>query len=428
MPVVTLYPSHKEVVNSYMASIRLASSIRNSMDAQKAGQKAGVVGERAPVNADSYARHRPNFPPDGRRNADTAYNKTSSAHSAVDTTQSGSVPSQDRYPSSSQSMSTGIWPLVEIHASAAATNLSTLAYTSIDATIESRMRHHGNRPPPDAPMGTATLEDRAAHIPTGLKPGGLGQHHESFPPPEPPIGATQVPPGEPVSRRTGPTPIDMSQGPSDPKLYVPGGLGPACQLYATNTDIHNVTFAVCPITKRTANPDYNLTSRQRYLDDVTNSQTLAIRDTAMCEEPTGFDQRLACGQFDKYFAIAFFVLLYIIVQVWILRRKSRTQQSDEENGTATWPRLSGMSPSSPDAEVEPKPRASKVSRNSSEAKLTEKVREAHEEDQGLEEELSAKEYESTAWRSVSHRAARANAEGRVEHDAGPVAVLPSYIG
>ena len=194
MPVVTLYPSHKEIVNSYMASIRLASSIRNSMDAQKAGQKAGVVGERAPVNADSYARHRPNFPPNGGRNADTAYNKTSSAHSTVDTTQSGSVPSQDRYPSSSQSMSTGICPLVEIHPSAAATNLSTLAYTSIDATIESRMRHHGNRPPPDAPMGTATLEDRAAHIPTGLKPEGLGQHHESFPPPEPPIGATQAPP------------------------------------------------------------------------------------------------------------------------------------------------------------------------------------------------------------------------------------------
>lgn len=58
-PAITLYPSTQEDVNAYMAAIRLASSVRNSMDAQK----ASADNEKAAVKANSYGHYHPNFPP-----------------------------------------------------------------------------------------------------------------------------------------------------------------------------------------------------------------------------------------------------------------------------------------------------------------------------------------------------------------------------
>ncbi|KAF6240929.1 hypothetical protein HO173_000721 [Letharia columbiana] len=206
------------------------------------------------------------------------------------------------------------------------------------------------------------------------------------------------------------------------KLYIPGEIPPQCQLYATNTDVNNVTFAVCPVTKRTINPTHNLASRQLHLADVSKSHILAIRDTAMCEAPTGFDERLACGKFDGWFVLAFFILFSMIGLAWIKLRKHKTRRLDEEHGTATWPRLSKVSTKSTEAKL--KPQALRISTNRSEAKLREKIRKAHEEDRHLDEELSTEQYESVAWRNASHRAARANFGGSVKHDAGPVGMLP----
>lgn len=152
----------------------------------------------------------------------------------------------------------------------------------------------------------------------------------------------------------------------------------------------------------------------------------------MCEAPTtGFKQQLACGNLDGWFALAFFILFWIIGLAWVVRRKYNTRKSaDEEIGSATWPRLLDVSTNnSPEAKA--KPRASNVSTNSSsEARLRETLcRVACEEEQRLNERLGAKRYEPAAWRSASRRAARANGEGNVGHDAGPVAVLPdSFVG
>lgn len=52
------------------------------------------------------------------------------------------------------------------------------------------------------------------------------------------------------------------------------------------------------------------------------------------------------------------------------------------------------------------------------------MRRAHEEDGGLDEELSTRQYEAVAWRSPSFRAARANVKESVEHDARPVGGMP----
>ena len=369
-PVVTLYPSTQEDASAYMAAIRLASSVRNSMDAQK----AGVDGEKASINPDSFARHPP--PPSatgatGGRNPDLTLNQTSSAHSAVNTTKSGFGPSQDRYPSPSQSMS------------------------------------------------TPTLEHTAVYTSAGVEPTAMERHHGHFPPPEPPIGANGAPPAKPISGRTGPIPIDMNQSPGGLKPYLPGGIRPECQLYTTNTELNNVTFAVCPVIKRTSNTKSYLASRQLYSGDVSSSNTLALRGTtAMCDAPTGFDQRLACGRFDVWFVIAFFMLLSVIGLAWMtMRHHSRSREIDEENSTASWPRASiNASTNSPKAK-------SKVSTHGPEAERRERVRRAHTGgDQRLQEEFSTEQYEPAAWR---RGAARANFEGRVEYDAGPVAVLPS---
>ena len=111
-PVATLYPSSQEDVNAYMAGIRLASTVRNSMDAQK---KAGVDIKEAAVDADSYGRHHHEFPPPtpanlttpGRHETIPILNETSPAHSASDTTKPGLVSPQDSQPSSRRSMSIG---------------------------------------------------------------------------------------------------------------------------------------------------------------------------------------------------------------------------------------------------------------------------------------------------------------------------------
>ena len=274
-PAVTLYPSSQEDVNAYMAAIRLASSVRNSMDAQR----AGVDGNKVAVNAD-YDRHLPNVPPPppadpatpGGREPVPILNQTSSAHFA------------------SSSVDTGMRLPCEIDALVVvAANLSTLVGTPTGATLDA-----------------------------------LEQHQGHFPPPEPPIG----------------------------------------------------------------------------------SNILAIRSTAMCEAPTGFAQRVACGHLDGWFVLGFFVLFSIMGLAWMKVRTHRTERLDEENEGATWPGIS------------------RVSSNSSEAKLRENIRKALREHHGLEDESSTEQYVPVAWRSAFPRAERANSEGRISHDAGPVAVLP----
>ncbi|KAF6240930.1 hypothetical protein HO173_000722 [Letharia columbiana] len=172
-PVITIYPSPQEDVSAYLAAIRLASSVRNSMDAQK----AGVDGEEAAVYADSWGRHHPNFPPPpsptpGGREPVQILNETSSADFASNTTKPGFVHPRDRYPSPSRSLSTADSPT--------------------GATLEALKRHHGHFPPPDPPMSTGTgpiLEDEAANTPAGVKLEALEQHHGHFPPPDPPMSA-----------------------------------------------------------------------------------------------------------------------------------------------------------------------------------------------------------------------------------------------
>ena len=119
-PIVTLLPSSQEQVKAYMAAIRLASSVRNKMDAEKAGTDGEK--EKVVVSADSDGRHQPNLPPPPPPPADLAnrggrkpvptLNQTSSAHSSSNTTKPRFVRPRDSYPSPSQSMDTGTWPPV----------------------------------------------------------------------------------------------------------------------------------------------------------------------------------------------------------------------------------------------------------------------------------------------------------------------------
>ena len=129
----------------------------------------------------------------------------------------------------------------------------------------------------------------------------------------------------------------------------------------------------------------------------------------MCEAPTSFNQRVACGQYDGYFVLAFFIIFSMIGLAWMKIRKQRTQRLDEENSDATWPG------------------PLHVSTNSSAAKLKENVRKFHQEDHHVNEKPSTEQYETVAWRSECLRAARTNLQGKVEHDAGPLAVLPNML-
>ena len=420
-PVVTLLPSPQEQVKAYMAAIRLASSVRNKMDAEKAG--VDVEKEKVAVNADSDGRHQPNLPPSPPPLADLAdhggrkpvpmLNQTSSAHSSSNTTKPGFVRPRDSYPSPSQSMDTGTWPLREVIVEAAVANLLNLAKVPTGATLEALEQPDSHLPPPKAPMGTDTvLKNVAADTPTSVELDALEQHQGHFPPPEPPIGFTPAPPETSTSRPTGPLPIDLNQDPLPYKWNVSGGISPQCQLYVTNTDV-NVTFIACPATK--SNDDNNnlthaLASRQLHSDDALSSHILAIRNTAMCEAPTAsFNQRVACGKYDGWFVLGFFILFCLIVSSWIKVHKNTTQRlDDEENEGAAQLRPSHVSSTT----------------NSSVAKLREKVRKGFKKDHSVDEKFSAEVYEPVAWRSASYRAARANVEGKVSHDAGPVAELP----
>ena len=420
--MVTLLPSSQEEVKAYKAAIRLASSVRNKMDAEKAGTDGEK--EKVAVNADSDGRHQPNLLPSPPPPADLAnhegreagpmLNQTSSAHSTSNTTKLGFVRPRDSYPSPSGSMDTGTWPLCEVIVEAAVANLLNLAKSPTGATLEALEQPDSHLPPPKIPVGTGTvLENAAADTPTSVELDALEQHQGHFPPPEPPIGFTPASPEKSTSRPTGPLPIDLNQDPLPYKWNVSGGISPQCQLYVTNTDV-NVTFIACPATKSTNdnndNSTHDLASRQLHSGDASSSHILAIRNTAMCEAPTAsFNQRVACGKYDGWFVLGFFVLFCLIVSSWIKVHKNTTQRlDDEENEGAAPSRPSHLSSTT----------------NSSVAKLREKVRKGFKNDHSVEEKRNTEQYEPVAWRSTSYRAARAIVEGKVSHDAGPVAELP----
>ena len=302
----------------------------------------------------------------------------------------------------------------EGNASAAAANLYTLARYPTAATLEALKQPDSHLPLPKAPMGTdAVLENAAADTPASVELDALEQHQGHFPPPEPPIGFTPAPPETSTSRPTGPLPIDLNQDPLPYKWNVSGGISHQCQLYVTNTDV-NITFIACPAKSIDNNDNNNstndLASRQLHSDDASSSHILAIRNTAMCEAPTAsFNQRVACGKYDGWFVLGFFILFCLVVSSWIKVRKNTTQRlDDEENEGAAQLRPSHVSSTT----------------NSSVAKLREKVRKGFKKDHSVDGKLSAEVYEPVAWRSASYRAARANVEGKVSHDAGPVAELP----
>ena len=118
-------------------------------------------------------------------------------------------------------------------------------------------------------------------------------------------------------------------------------------------------------------------------------------------------------------------MFVIIALVWIRCRNCRTQRRDEEGGTATWPRPLTVSTNT--ARATPKLQALKASTNKAVAKLRGKIHKAQEQEGGMDEEPGTEEYEMVVWRSTSRRAVRANVEGIVDHDAGPVAELPASV-
>lgn len=106
-PVRRLYPSPKEDVDAYLAAIRLASSVRNLMDAQK----AAVDGQGIAANADSYGRHHPVFPPAPSASLAPVpiLNQTTSANLTSNTTKPGFVHPRGSQPSSSRYVITGTY-------------------------------------------------------------------------------------------------------------------------------------------------------------------------------------------------------------------------------------------------------------------------------------------------------------------------------
>ena len=185
------------------------------------------------------------------------------------------------------------------------------------------------------------------------------------------------------------------------KVDVPNGVLPQCELYATNSDIHT-SFAVCP------DLTHELASRGLHSRDDPHSHVLAIRNTAVCEAPTDFHERLACGQYNWCLAFSFFMVIGISWLTYTLRvRKQKTFRLDEEDGAATRPGLMHV-----------------PSTNSSAAKYREDVLKVHQDRRHAAEIFGTKQYQPVAWRYSCLHAARANIEGRVEHDAGPVAGLP----
>ena len=273
-------------------------------------------------------------------------------------------------------------------------NISTVAEASAGATLEALRRPHGHFPPPYRPANAGTrlrLEDIGASIPAGAEPETL-EH-------------SLADSSEASSRHTGPIPIPKYQGPALLKSYVPGDLPPQCQPYvSSNGDNH--TFTVCPVAKRTTN-------------------LFHISDSIMCEAPIGVNQQIACGYYNGWFVAGFFVLFAVIASIWIKCRKSQTQRRDEEGGTAAWPRPLTVSTNA--AGATPKLQAFKASTNKAVAKLKGKIHRAQEQEGGMDEEPGTEQYELLVWRSTSRRTERANVEGIVNHDAGPVGELPSSV-
>lgn len=439
-PKIILYPSSQEDASAYMTAIRLASAVRNSMDAQK----AGAAGKDGAIDEDSSGRHYPDAPAPVPANLTTpgtvpTLNQTSSAHFISNITKPGFVPSPVNYPSPSNSTDTGTWFLCEIIFSAAiVANLFTLAKTPTGADLEAEEENHGDVAPlihpigidtEDAPADSPTVasieaekqhrryfppsiasvgtdtEDSVADTHTSVTIEALEEHHGRFPPPEPPIGATPAPPAKPVLGRAVPMPIEINFDTLRAKLDVPNGVPPKCQIYATRTDIHT-PFAVCPVNKPNSDLSHDLTSR-RHSQDAPHSHIFAIRNTAVCEAPTDFHQRLVCGRYNGCFALGF-ILFSIICLAWILKvRKQRTHRFDEENGAAIGAGLTHVP----------------LGKNS-DAKYSKDVMKAHQDWHHVGGDLGTEQYQPVAWRSSSLRAARANIGGKVEHDAGPVAGLP----
>ena len=407
--VITIYPSSQEDVSAYMKAIRLASAVRNSMDAQK----AGAAGKDGAINNTSSGHRYPGIPAPAPANLTTpgtvpTLNQTSSAHFISNITKPGFVSSPVNYPSPSNSTNTGTWLLCEIIVSEAiAANFSTLVKAPTGASIEAEEKHRRYLPPSIPPVGTNT-EDSAADTHTSVTIEALEEHHGRFPPPKPPIGATPAPPAKPVSGRAVTMPIRINSDALQAELDVPNGVLPQCQVYATNTDIHT-PFAVCPVNKRNGDLSHDLTSQRLHSRDASHSHNLGMRNTAVCEAPTDFHQRLVCGQYNGFFALGF-ILFSIICLAWILKaRKQRTRRFDEENKAAIGPGLTHV--------LVP-------SVKNSDAKYLEDVLKAHQDWHHVDGDLGTEQYQPVAWRSSSRRATRANIEGKVEHDAGPVAGLP----
>ena len=269
--------------------------------------------------------------------------------------------------------------------------MSKIAETSAGATLEALRRPHGHFPPPYRPANAGSplrLEDIGAYIPAGAEPETL-EHALT--------DSSEVSPGH-----TGPIPIAKYHGPASMTSYIPGDLPAQRQPYVTNTS-DNHTFAACAVAKRTTN-------------------LLHLRDSDFCEGSTGINRRLGCGDYDWWFVAGFMILLLMISVIGTRRSNRRTQRLDEERGTATSPGPLTVSTST--ARATPKLQALKASTNKAVAKLRGKIHKAQEQEGRMDEESGTEQYEMVVWRSTSRRAVRANVEGTVNHDAGPVAELP----
>lgn len=430
-----IYPSPKESLNSYMAAIRLASSVRNSMNPQKAGADT----ENSAPLADSYGRHHPNFPPQppvktanqGGREPGLILNQTASAHTVSNTTKPGFVNSQDGNSLPSHSGGTGIWHLVERYPLTAAADLYALAIDRSDALLESLKhgfpkQHNGYFPPSNPPMVTADVSvsaDTTANAPTGVKPGTLEQHNGYFSPPEPPIGSTQR-----------------------ARQLLPSN----CQLYVNYSD-PVTTYYVCPETKPTIiNPIHDVASRDFPTEGLSIFDRIETNNTDVCEAPTSVKEHLACADPNYLVALAIglilsVLILRLIVQGCLVGCRKISRKFDEEAGITTRPKtwkdqililmrkkpqdLTRTTTNNSEATLR-EPGASpnlSTTTNSSEATLIEQTR-ASLRGHRLDEGFSAEQYVPVAWRSRSYRAERARGRGRVVHDAGPVASLPGLRG
>ena len=119
------------------------------------------------------------------------------------------------------------------------------------------------------------------------------------------------------------------------------------------------------------------------------------------------------------------ILLLMVALIGTRRSNRRTQPLDEESGSATLPRPLTVSTNA--ARATPRLQALKASTNKAVAKLRGKIHKAQEQEGGMDEEPGTEQFELVAWRSTSRRAVRANGEGIVNHDAGPVAELPISV-